>query len=87
MCLPPLQLASMEIDFRAARFDGDDKQKVSPAVITVIQNGVKIIDNLRLPEGTGGGPSGPRAEVAEGPIVLQNHGNPNLFRNIWIVPR
>ena len=89
MCLPPLRWQSMELDFTAARFrgEGDDKQKLSPAVITVIHNGVKIIDQLSLPEGTGGGPSGPRAEVAEGPIVLQNHGNPNLFRNIWIVPR
>ncbi len=84
MCLPPLTWQSMEIEFMAARFEG--KKKVSSAVISVIHNGVKVHDNLTLTGGTGGGPSGPRAEVPEGPISLQNHGNPNLFRNIWIVP-
>lgn len=85
MCLPPLAWQSMEIEFKAARFDGS--QKIEPAVISVIHNGVKIHDKVSLPEGTGGGPSGPRREVAKGPIYLQSHGNPNLFRNIWIVPR
>ncbi|WP_168566045.1 3-keto-disaccharide hydrolase [Crateriforma spongiae] len=83
MCLPPLTWQSMEIEFKAARFK--DSRKISPAVISVIQNGVKIHDQIELPEGTGGGPGGPRQEVPSGPIVLQNHGNPNLFRNIWIV--
>lgn len=85
MCLPPLAWQSMEIDFTAARFK--DGAKVSNAMISVIQNGVKVHDNISLPEGTGGGPSGPRDEVAEGPITLQNHGNPNRFRNIWIMPK
>ncbi|MGB7329390.1 MAG: family 16 glycoside hydrolase [Rubripirellula sp.] len=85
MCLPPLTWQSMEIDFKAARFK--DGVKTADAVISVIHNGVKVHDHVSLPEGTGGGPSGPRDEVAEGPIYLQNHGNPNRFRNIWIVPR
>ena len=85
VCLPPLSWQSMEIEFRAARFSGT--KKVSPAVITVIHNGVKIHDKVSLPSGTGGGPKGPRPEVGEGPITLQNHGNPNQFRNIWVVPR
>ncbi|WP_186775603.1 sulfatase-like hydrolase/transferase [Rubripirellula tenax] len=85
MCLPPLAWQSMEIEFKAARFTGGSK--VSNAVISVILNGVKIQDNISLPEGTGGGPAGPRPEVANGPIYLQNHGNPNRFRNVWIVPR
>ncbi|TWU55590.1 family 16 glycoside hydrolase [Rubripirellula reticaptiva] len=85
MCLPPLTWQSMEIDFRAARFK--DGVKTADAVISVIHNGVKVHDHVSLPEGTGGGPSGPRDEVAEGPIYLQNHGNPNRFRNIWIVSR
>jgi len=82
MCLPPITWQSMEIEFTAARFEG--KKKVSPAVISVIQNGVKVHDNVTLPSGTGGGPRGPHDEVAKGPIYLQSHGNPNLFRNIWI---
>ncbi|EMI15301.1 large multi-functional protein [Rhodopirellula maiorica SM1] len=84
MCLPPLTWQSMEIEFKAARFK--DGEKVTPAVISLLHNGVKVLDNVSLPRGTGGGPAGPRPEVAEGPILLQNHGNPNLFRNIWITP-
>lgn len=84
-CLPPMTWQSMEIEFKAARFD--DKTKISPAVMSVILNGVKVQDNVSLPRGTGGGPAGPRPEVAQGPIYLQNHGNPNQFRNVWIVPR
>lgn len=85
MCLPPLEWQSLEIEFRAARFDGG--KKVSPAVMTVTQNGVVVQDAVTLPSGTGGGPEGPRAEAPHGPIVLQNHGNPNLFRNIWVIEK
>ena len=85
MCLPPLAWQSMEIEFKAAQFA--DGKKVSDAVISVIHNGVKVHDKVALPLGTGGGPSGPRAEVPAGPISFQNHGNPNLFRNVWIVDR
>jgi hypothetical protein len=85
VCLPPLAWQSMEIDFTAARFENG--KKVTPAVISVTQNGVLLHDQVELPSGTGGGPAGPRPEVGEGPIYLQNHGNPNRFRNIWIVPR
>lgn len=83
MCLPPLEWQSLEMEFRAARFEGE--KKVSPAVMTVRHNGVVVHDAVELPRGTGGGPAGPRPEVPEGPIVLQDHGNPNLFRNIWVV--
>ncbi|TWU38333.1 sulfatase-like hydrolase/transferase [Novipirellula artificiosorum] len=83
MCLPPLAWQSLEIEFTAARFKGG--AKVSPAVMTVIQNGVKVHDRVSLPGGTGGGPAGPRPEVAKGPVYLQHHGDPNQFRNIWIV--
>ncbi|MEM6692233.1 MAG: DUF1080 domain-containing protein, partial [Planctomycetota bacterium] len=85
MCLPPLTWQSLEIDFRAARFDRG--KKVESAVMTVVLNGVVVQDSVVLPSGTGGGSSGPRREVGEGPVVLQNHSNPNLFRNVWIVPR
>ncbi|MEM9410976.1 MAG: DUF1080 domain-containing protein, partial [Planctomycetota bacterium] len=85
MCLAPLTWQSLEIDFRAARFNNG--KKTEPARMSVTQNGQLIHDNFELPRGTGGGPSGPRAEVEEGPIVLQNHNNPNLFRNIWIVEK
>lgn len=82
MCLPPLKWQSLEIKFSAARFQ--DGTKVASAVMSVTHNGVLVHDKVELPRGTGGGPAGPRPEVAEGPIVLQDHGNPNRFRNFWL---
>ena len=83
MCLPPLSWQTFDVKFTAARFEND--KKVSSARMTVHQNGVLIHDNFELPEGTGGGPSGPRPEVTEGPIYIQNHHNPTQYRNIWVV--
>jgi hypothetical protein len=86
MCLPPLTWQSIDIDFTAARFDADEN-KISSAKITVHQNGVLVHDNFEIPSETGGGPSGPRKEVARGPIYFQNHGNPNQFRNVWVIEK
>ena len=82
MCLPPLTWQTYDIEFTAARF-GKDGAKTSDAVITVLHNGVKIHDAVKLPKGTGIG--GTRPEGAEGPIIFQGHGNPVAFRNIWIL--
>lgn len=85
VCLPPLAWQTFDVDFKAARFDGDTK--TSDAVMTVHHNGVLVQDQIILPLGTGGGPAGPRPEVARGPIYFQKHGNPVQYRNIWIVER
>ncbi len=82
MCLPPLQWQTYDIEFTAAKYDGDTK--TAPARITVKHNGVVIHDDLEIPAGTPGGTQteGP----GPGPIFVQNHGNPLYFRNLWIVP-
>jgi hypothetical protein len=85
MCLPPLCWQTFDIEFTAARFEGD--AKVSNARMTVHQNGVLIHDDFAIPGGTGGGPQGPRDEVPKGPIYVQSHGNPVQYRNIWIVEK
>ena len=89
MCLPPLAWQSLTINFKAARFRETDNglQKISPAVVSVIHNGVEVHHQIELPSGTGGGREGLRPEVPNGPIVLQDHSNPNLFRNVWIVEK
>ena len=53
--------------------------------IQVIHNGIDIHQNVPIPidntvSGLGGDPSQP------GPIMLQDHGNPVQYRNIWLVP-
>lgn len=80
MCLPPMQWQTYDIEFTAAKFDGD--KKTANARLTVLHNGVKIHDNVELPkECPGGKPEGPTA----GPFRLQDHGDPVVYRNIWVV--
>lgn len=83
MCFPPLSWQTYDVDFVAARFEGD--RKVRDARITVRHNGVTIHDDLALPHVTGGNLLPENAEP--GPLYLQDHGNPVRFRNIWVIPR
>lgn len=83
MCLPPMVWQTYDIEFQAAKFDGDGK-KTSPATVTVVHNGVTIHDQLKLKAPTPGGKF--NKELPEpGALFLQNHGDPVVFRNLWIV--
>lgn len=83
MCLPPLTWQTYDVDFKAARFDKDGK-KVSPAVATIKHNGVVIHGDRALPKAT---PGGGRNDEKAGGLFLQNHGDPVVYRNIWIVEK
>jgi hypothetical protein len=79
--LPPLEWQSYDIEFQGAEF-AEDGRKTKDARITVCHNGWIVHDGVDLLRKTGSGrPEGPEP----GPIVLQDHGNPVVFRNIWIV--
>jgi HEAT repeat protein len=81
-CRRPGQWQTYDIDFIAPRWNADG-EKLSDARISVRHNGVLIHDDVRIPSKTGLGlPERP----GPGPIVLQDHGNPVQFRNVWIVP-
>ena len=81
-CKAPTVWQSYDIGFTAPKFDGD--KKVEPAVMTVYQNGVLIQDRVKINvDNTTAGLGGKTNEP--GPIMLQDHGNPVQFRNIWIV--
>jgi 3-keto-disaccharide hydrolase len=79
-CLPPGEWQTYDITYVEA-----NAAKNRPAFVTVIQNGVTVIDHIPIPatiaaNGTGGG------DPQSGFLMLQNHGNPVQFRNIWAEP-
>ena len=91
-CKAPTVWQTYDIEFQAPRCENG---KVSePAVLTVHHNGVLIHDKQALARknkdkleivtnttaGLGGDPCSP------GPILLQDHGNPVQYRNIWLLP-
>jgi hypothetical protein len=81
MCFAPGVWQTYDIRFRAPRYDRRGI-KQSNARITVFQNGVIIHENVELPCKTG---SGSREGPEPGPLELQSHGSPVVFRNVWLV--
>jgi hypothetical protein len=82
MALPPLSWQTYDIYFTAARFDTAGN-KVIPARIIVLHNGVAVHSNHEIVAKTGVGQQEGPAPL---PILLQFHGNPVVFRNIWLAP-
>ncbi len=83
MCFPPLTWQTYDVDFTAARYD-DSGKKTKNGRVTIRHNGVVIHDDLELTHGTPG-------KHAEGPeprgLYLQGHGNPVVYRNVWVVKK
>jgi hypothetical protein len=82
MCLPPLVWQTYDVDFTNAVMENGKKKN---ARITLKHNGVVVHDDKEITGPTGGHRGDP--EGTPGPILLQGHGNPLQFRNIWIVEK
>jgi hypothetical protein len=82
---PPGQWQTFDVIYTAPRFDGDKLQK--PAYFTVLHNGVLVqyhqacLGATRHREVPTYTPHAPK-----GPLAIQQHGSPVLFRNIWLRP-
>ena len=81
-CKPPLQWQTYDITFHGAQSEGDKITR--KARLTVVQNGLTIIDDKEISPTPGGVPG--IKEGGPGPIMLQDHGNLVQFRNVWIKP-
>ena len=81
---PPGEWQEYDIVFRRPRFDGDGRL-VRPARITVFHNRVLVHDNVELAGATA---HRERASYAAHPdrlpLLLQDHGSPGRYRNIWV---
>ena len=82
-CKPPLQWQTYDVTFQKAK--GEGGKVATKARVTVLQNGIKIIDDAEISP-TPGGASGRIKEGEDGPLLLQDHHNKVEFRNIWIKP-
>jgi hypothetical protein len=83
-CKAPTIWQSYDIEFHSPKCENG--KKITPAQITVYQNGIKIHDQVEIPVNftRAGMETDP---CTPGPILLQYHGNPVQFRNIWLVRR
>jgi hypothetical protein len=84
MSYPPLSWQTFDIDFTGPRFDEAGKV-AQTGRITVKHNGVAIHDNVEVPAKPTGAGKQPSAQG--GPIYLQNHGSPVVYRNFWVVEK
>jgi hypothetical protein len=82
MALPPLVWQTYDIFLVPPVFSNTGK-KIKGAELTVVHNGVPVHYHTLVLAKTGAG----REEGPEPlPLLLQDHGDPVVFRNIWFVP-
>lgn len=82
----PGEWQSYDIIYTAPRFASDTTAYFTPPRVTVLHNGVLIQNNvsLRGPTLYIGMPEYAVKKHGAEPLVLQDHGNPVAYRNIWI---
>jgi hypothetical protein len=83
VCKAPTVWQKYDIEFHPPKFE--DGKKVAPARMTVFHNDLKIHDDVKINSdntraGMGGDPATP------GPLMLQDHGDPVQYRNVWLLP-
>lgn len=81
---PPLEWQTYDIVFRRPRFDAQGRV-LTPALVTVMYNGVLVQDHVALTGPTAHMRRPPyEAHPDRQPLKLQDHGQKVRFRSIWI---
>jgi hypothetical protein len=80
---PPEQWNAYDITFHAPRVD-DSGKVTEKGRVTVVLNGVTLIDEGKFDHATGGAINNKLGEP--GPLLLQDHDCKVRYRNIWIEP-
>ncbi len=85
-CRPPGEWQTYDILFNVPHFDASG-HLLTPAYVTVIQNGVVVQNHQAIRGDTNWRVPGTYTPVGPtGPLALQYHNNSVSFRNIWIRP-
>src|SRR5262249_40389924 len=82
---PAGEWQTLDITFKAPRFDADGKKTANGRFLKVVHNGEGIHENVEVeyPRGTAWRL---KKEVAKGPLLLQADHGPVAFRNLRIRP-
>jgi hypothetical protein len=85
-CRKPGEWQTYDIIYTAPRFASDSTVYFTPPRVTVLHNGVLIQNNvsLRGPTSYIGMPEYAVKKHGPGQLMLQYHGSPVAYRNIWI---
>jgi hypothetical protein len=83
-CKAPGEWQTLEIKFRAPRFDADGNKTVNARFEKVVLNGTLIHDNVEVAHPTGD--NWPNKEHAVGPLYFQADHGPVAFRNVRVRP-
>ena len=79
----PGEWQTYDIVFHAPKTGADGK--VEPGSFTVLHNGVLVQDHIPV-KGDATTAAKFQGIAQKGPLMLQDHGNPVRFRNIWLRP-
>lgn len=82
---PAGEWQTLDITFRAPRFDTDGKKVANACFVKVVLNGQVIHENVEVQYPTGAAWR-QKKEVAVGPLLLQGDHGPVAFRNVRIRP-
>jgi len=82
-CRPPGEWQSYDIIYMAPAFN-EDGIKVRPATLTLLHNGVLVQNHVEIMGSTEYIGLPQNEAHGKAPIMLQDHGNPVSYRNIWV---